>query len=1112
MKNKFKLLLFLFLFMFCTMKVEAVTVTKSSVGSNTYIVGNHMFATSSTNSDFQKAIDSSDAIYSSSTGFRTEMIMLGASSIESDYKKMLIYYKGFSNDWYNPITFEELASSKVPSKFEIYYVNGVCVDPSCNGGTKTISFYYNNGYVTTPTQVNVNIGSPISASVIPNVQPPVGASLNYWSIKNISSAYDFALPVTTDLNLEANWNYYKYDITYVNTINNNATKTVNDCTFGSSTPCTYGDYNSMFGTVPIGYTFVGWSDKDFGGTVYKDLDSMKNLFGPSDSSITLYSVFESEDYIVNYDLVGGVFEDDTDISFNYTNTTTSISDLATPFKDGYTFDGWIVEGQKTTPGSSDNYVDSNGKLIINTPAKINLIAQWSPIKYYVEYNYTSPTGTGNESVTKECTYGLTCDISEFEDVLPEYKLLKYWNGTYDTQTFEIYNTFKNLIIDDGETVEVTPVLDDVKYRLSYNLNGGTLTNTNATSVIYNETVTLNAPTKFGYIFNKWTYTVGSTNYESTASYKHQYTSNVQLVANYSPKGYIIKYALNGGSHASDNYSQFTCTYGTSSCTLSKNVPVKTGYVFEGWEYNGYIYAAGATIDVDATHQSTLTFAAKWSNANKYNINYTLDGGTFSGVPTTSFLAGDRVVLSVPTKAGYTFSGWYSGNTQVINTAGKTADISVTARWTKNTYSVYLYKDVNGVDKFTVTCTYDENCDLSYTPANYFENAYPDYNFKGWSTSENGDLFYGDGITVKNISEGDTVKLYPVLEEKESSIYYLLEGGEFGSDVTLVTRYVPGDTVTLPTPTREGYTFVGWVLSDDESYNYINDSLDTATLGLTDDIALVALWSGQSYSVNYHYITRDGYKTYSTNCNYGSTCTVGSIDNSDSIYKDWTYTGPGDAGIITATEGDNYTFDYVDGFDSLDLYMTEATAVSKTIEYIDLDERVIDVLDIGYSIPVNYTTDSIYVKLEGLYSYSRDNSISSWLASGDAKVILVTEDDQSVEYYLITDGFDVSLTASVGPTSGTNAQLTFYNLDGNKILYGDDDSESVPLNAAGKLNVDSTYADNDVPQIDQRAVFVYPWYINGFKVNFDELIVYPSTFLDLYLGFDDRFETQPTHFD
>ncbi len=74
---------------------------------------------------------------------------------------------------------------------------------------------------------------------------------------------------------------------------------------------------------------------------------------------------------------------------------------------------------------------------------------------------------------------------------------------------------------------------------------------------------------------------------------------------------------------------------------------------------------------------------------RYNITYAgVEGVTHTNPATYLASRGDRVTLTDPSaKPGYTFDGWYIGETKVTTLKGQASDLTVTAKWLKNRFEV-----------------------------------------------------------------------------------------------------------------------------------------------------------------------------------------------------------------------------------------------------------------------------------------------------------------------------------------------------------------------------------------------------------------------------------------
>ena len=125
---------------------------------------------------------------------------------------------------------------------------------------------------------------------------------------------------------------------------------------------------------------------------------------------------------------------------------------------------------------------------------------------------------------------------------------------------------------------------------------------------------------------------------------------------------------------------------SSSITLT--AAANDGYTFAGWYDGGTKVCDTAEFTVENVTEDK-TYTAKFAkNAVSYTITALADdGGSVSGGGEVT--EGGSITLTATANDGYTFDGWYDGNTKVCDTAeftlsNITADKTYTARFTKNT--------------------------------------------------------------------------------------------------------------------------------------------------------------------------------------------------------------------------------------------------------------------------------------------------------------------------------------------------------------------------------------------------------------------------------------------
>ena len=230
-------------------------------------------------------------------------------------------------------------------------------------------------------------------------------------------------------------------------------------------------------------------------------------------------------------------------------------------------------------------------------------------------------------------------------------------------------------------------------------------------------------------------------------------------------------------------------------------PTKEGHTFTGW-YKGeekWNFADAVT--------ETLTLTAKWT-ANRYTITFDTAGGS-EIAPITQDYGTAITAPANPTKTGYTFAGW----DREIPTAMPAGDMTITARWTVNRYTI-TFKPENGGEDIIITQDYGT---AITAPANPTKTG---YTFAGWDREIPTAMPAGD----MTITARWTVNRYTITFKPEN-------GGE---DIIITQDY--GTAITAPAnPTKTGYTFAGW-------------DREIPTAMPAGDMTITALWNGNGISV------------------------------------------------------------------------------------------------------------------------------------------------------------------------------------------------------------------------------------------------------------------------
>jgi uncharacterized repeat protein (TIGR02543 family) len=232
------------------------------------------------------------------------------------------------------------------------------------------------------------------------------------------------------------------------------------------------------------------------------------------------------------------------------------------------------------------------------------------------------------------------------------------------------------------------------------------------------------------------------------------------------------------------------------------------------------------------------------------IAYDLNDGTGAdGIDYDSETVNSGTTITVkaePTREGYSFTGWLTGDDtyQSGDTLEITEDITFVAQWTRKLVTT---EPISGPDTATYKVKhYKEQLDGSYVLAETESSLYDAVGATVTATAKeyehyhvNEDASTLSGTVVDSTPDGDdevilTLKVYYDLNTV--AVSYDLNGGTGADGVdynTVSVKY--GTTVILNTaPTREGYTFTEWTAGD-ESY------AAGKTVTATEDITFVAGW-------------------------------------------------------------------------------------------------------------------------------------------------------------------------------------------------------------------------------------------------------------------------------
>ena len=342
----------------------------------------------------------------------------------------------------------------------------------------------------------------------------------------------------------------------------------------------------------------------------------------------------------------------------------------TPVKEGYIFTGWTLNGEP---------YDFTEKIT----GDITLKATWEEKKPDVIYFTITFDTTGGSELNPITVESGGTALRPGDPVMDGY-VFKEWqlNGVlYDfsqpvTSDITLTAIWEEVIVPEEPEEPEKPEEDDsVKYTVKFNSDGG--------SKVKDQTVKEgdkakkpSSPTKKGYVFKSWQLDGKDYNFNSKV------TKDITLKATWEKAKvtYTVKFDSAGGTAVA---SQTVAENGKAS---TPSVPKKTGYLFNGWYYNGKEYNFNSVVT------SNITLKAQWVIV-KYTIKF-YDGSNMCGSTSVNYNSSISLPSSCSSlsKVGFTTS-WATKAGVALNKAKATSDMDFYIKYTKKSYTVKAVADV-----------------------------------------------------------------------------------------------------------------------------------------------------------------------------------------------------------------------------------------------------------------------------------------------------------------------------------------------------------------------------------------------------------------------------------
>ena len=184
------------------------------------------------------------------------------------------------------------------------------------------------------------------------------------------------------------------------------------------------------------------------------------------------------------------------------------------------------------------------------------------------------------------------------------------------------------------------------------------------------------------------------------------------------------------------------------------------------------------------------------------VSFVTNCGSIAGTRTYTTTSAYGTLPTVTLIPGYTWVGWFDGNTKVGPTDTPSGEIvTLEGRCTPQAYSVSFNANGGTVTPTSKTVTYDQKYGDLPTPT------YTKHTFKGWYTSASGGTKVTENTIVKTASNHT---IYAHWEADPDKITLDANGGTIGGKTTKDINVYDGKQIgSLDRPYRSGYEFIGW---------------------------------------------------------------------------------------------------------------------------------------------------------------------------------------------------------------------------------------------------------------------------------------------------------------
>ena len=579
-----------------------------------------------------------------------------------------------------------------------------------------------------------------------------------------------------------------------------------------------------------GYTFDGWTDEEE--------QAISEIPAMSTGNRTITAHWSAISYTITYAGLVGDYDVDTLVNENATSYTieSATITLADASKTGYAFDGWTDEqGAKIT------------SIPANTIGNRTITAHWTAITYTITYaNVAGAYDIDTPVNFNPTTYTIESAAINLEDASKGAYTFDGWTLADEAVTVIPAKSYGDKVI----TAHWTAISYTLTFIWNDEIGGYKDGESNPATYTVEDDITFKVLENkaVGYISLGWFTSKNEGTGDLVMGISPRTTGNKAFYAHWGLEEYVITY------HGADGVQNTNATtYTVESEAFAINDLSKLGYDFDGWFTDADFNDAAPTTITKGSH-GDLDFYAKWTPID-YTLTFVLNGGHYEDAANpATYTIEDQVSLLPLLRDGFSFDSWFTeaeGGERVQSIEkGTTGNLTFYARWKR----VITFDSNGGSAVASLVEAEGKAISAPTAPTKDY------YDFVGW--------FRDEELTQEftfSVMPSENLVLYAKWTPTVYTITYEMYDGEnHGSNPATYT--VESSEITLLTPSKVGYHFIGWFANAN-----FTEERSVIAHGLHGNIVVYASFAINQYTISFE--TNGGTSVAEITQNYATEVTA-----------------------------------------------------------------------------------------------------------------------------------------------------------------------------------------------------------------------------------------------